>query len=247
MDSPFANLTDEQLLALIREAEGGKPQEQPQKLSVRLNDGTVLEAATQDELNKLVQDKLEAAIRAQRSPVEQPRPQAQPQAQPPAWDMKTFVEKFTEDPDGGLEYLEVAKYGMPVRKAVPQMLAIMAALGQKVNELETASFAPKEAAEREAVTQIIRERGWQPSRQAYEDALVLAKATGRIRAQEQPQPQQPEVPRDERGRFIPPRIPRTTGDQGEQTPEDLIRAAQSMPLDKLHDLLVQAGHFNTSR
>lgn len=248
MASPFDNLSDDQLLALIREAESGnKSQEQAPKFSVNVG-GSVIEAASQEELNAAVQAKLEEALRANR-PAEQPQPQPQPNVPArPSWDMKTFVEKFTNDPDEGLTYMETAKYGMPIRQAVPQMLAIIAALGQKVGELETASFAPKEAAERDAVNEILRSRGWAPSRQAYEDALLVAKATGKIKTTEE-KTQQDHL-RNERGQFtspgtfIPPRIPRTTGgDQGEQNAEEIIRSAWNMPEEKLRQLLVDAGHL----
>jgi len=236
-------LSDEQILALLREAEAGtKPTESAPKLRVSLPDGSFLEAADQDEMSKLVQAKLAEAARGR--VVEMPKREAPPQnpAAPPSWDMKTFVEKFTEDPDAGLEYMEMAKYGMPIRKVVPQMAALLGAMGQKIQELETNSFAPQDAGEREAVQKVMQERNWQPSRQSFQDALLIAKAQGLVK---QPEAKQELPPRNERGQFIPPRVPRTTGggDSEEQALQDAIRAANTMPLDKLRALLQEAGHL----
>jgi hypothetical protein len=247
MVDPFENLSDEQLLAMIREAsrEPGTAKEtpKPEKASVRLADGSVIEAETAEELNRLLAARLEGT----RPAPAREEPKTPPNAGAPApvkWDLNTFTQKFVQDPDEGLEYLEIAKYGMPVRKAVPQMLAITAALAAKVQELETASFAPKVDAERQAVEQIMRERNWAPSRQSFQDALDIAKARGMVRTEEKSQERR-EEPRPQT--FIPPRTPRASSEEQPANEEELLRAANDMPLDQLEELLMRAGHLKARR
>jgi len=252
MDNPFQNMSDADIARWIR-ANSGDPVNEPapaeKPFRVQVGD-SVIEAATADELNKAVQAKLEDALRASRTP--EPAPPVNPGAPPapPKWDMKSFVDTFSTDPDEGLDYLERAKYGISIRKTVPQMLPILGALVQKVQELEAAQFAPREDSERKAVEQILRERQWAPSRQSYQDALDIAKGRGILKpAEEKPV----EQPRNERGQFaspqgatngtvfIPPRTPRTTTDTGSFSQEELLNAAQTMPLDKLKELLKANG------
>lgn len=244
MANPFENLSDAEILRIVREA-GAEGTEAPKKEKVRFTLGNeTIEADTIEEANRIAQEKYAEALRAASA-----RPEANPQpAQPqvPAkveFDMKTFTDKFVNDPDAGLDYLETAKYGMPVRKAVPQLLGAVIALGAKVQELESTSFAPKEAAERQAVEQVMKERGWQPSRQAYEDSLLIAKGRGLIK-ESKPKVDEPAQPQT----FIPPRTPRGTSEGSQEiSNEELLLAAQSMPMDKLEDLLIRGGLLNGKR
>lgn len=239
MDSPFDKMNDEDLLKFVREygKEPGKQDEvvkPTEKLRFQVG-GSVVEADTPEELQRLVQEKFEEAGRAAR-PVEQPQV---PQSKPETFDMKKFTEVFVTDPDAGLDYLEQTKYGMSTRKAVPQLLAGVIALAAKVQELESASFAPKEDSERRAVEQIMKERQWAPSRQSFQDAHDIAKAKGLFGKKEETAV---DPPRDERGRFIPPRVPRATvEDNLSSNLPEILRAAETMPPDKLEAFLLEAG------
>lgn len=240
MASPFDNLNDEQLLAMIREASkegGGHEEAKPPAFKVTLGDGSVLEADSQDNLNKAIQAKLEDAIRSSRTenaPVQTP---TAPGPAKPEWNMETFVKKFTTDPREGMEYYEVANYGMPVGKAVPQMLAGMLAMAQELQELKTAQFAPQVPEERKAVEQIMRERNWQPSRQSFQDAADIARARGLFKAKEE----EPQVPKT----FIPPRVNRSAEDPNADA--EILRNVDRLTDEQIEDLLVKAGHLKTRR
>lgn len=242
MASPFDNLSDAEILKLVREAGNERPTETPkEKVRFTLGNETI-EADTVEEANRIAQEKYAEAIRAA-SVRPDPQPTAPVGAVPAKekFNMKTFTDTFVENPDAGLDYLDMTKYGMSTRQAVPQMLGALLALGAKVQELEAASFAPKENVERQAVEQVMKERGWQPSRQSYEDALLIAKGRGLVKDKES-KPTVVEMPQTQT--FIPPRTPRGTSEESlDLSTEELLVAAQSMPLDKLEDLLRRSGHF----
>jgi hypothetical protein len=239
MASPFDNLNDEQILALVREVskEGGEEKPKSEPLRVTLGDGSILEAATQEDLNKAIQAKFEEAVRSSRreEPAKDP---ATGQAPAPKWDMDTFVKKFTTDPREGMEYYEVSNYGMPVGRAVPQMLAGMVALAQKVQELEATNYAPKVDEERRAVEQVMRERNWQPSRQSFQDALLIAQGSGLLKSKEESRTEPTQT-------FIPPRVPRVSTEEPGTNDAEVLRAAETMELEQLHDILVRAGKLKS--
>ena len=210
-----------------------KPEEKPpEKARVTLEDGSVLEADSYQELSSLLTAKLGEHRKDERTP----EPPAG--APPPKFDMEEFTKRFVKDAREGMEYLETAQYGFPVSKAVPIMAGMVQTLASKVQEIEAQRFLEKHedykpSPENQRVLEgIITQRGWRPGYQAFSDAFAVAKEAGLIKAEigEKP-PETKEKP------FVPPR----TGGKSQATESDLVKAAQDMPLDKLKALLVESG------
>jgi len=240
------NMTDDELLTLMRKAGGVKVEDEPEPKPVqaRLSDGSVVEAPNQEELNKL----LIARLNEIREPEPKKAPEPQPGPQQPApFDYDIFAKKFVKDPREGLEYLDVAETGVPVRKAVPVLLNIVGQMAKKLQEIETQQFLDttpeyKPTVEnRRAVEQIMTERGWQPNRQSLSDAFDIARARGLVKTEERKAEEPPARP------FIPPRSPHVATGPTEPTNDELLAAAQTMPIEKLEELLFSAGILKSRR
>ncbi len=215
-----------------------EPEKPAEKAKVTLEDGTVLEADSYEELSRTLTAKLGEHYKEERKP--EP---GQPAA-PPKFDMEEFTKKFVKDAREGMEYLETAQYGFPVSKAVPIMAGMVQTLASKVQEIEAQRFLEKHedykpSPENQRVLEgIITQRGWRPGYQAFSDAFAVAKEAGLIKAEEKEKPKE-----RQNETFIPPR----TGGRGQQSEGDLVAAAEKMPLDKLENLLIESGYLQKRR
>lgn len=169
---------------------------------------------------------------------------------PGEWDYATFQKKFIEDPRAGMEYLETAKYGMPVSNLVPILIQAVSVQNKKLNDLEAQRFldtTPEyqaNAVNKKAIAQVLETRGWAPTYQTYKDAYHIAVAEGKIKpSQVQEAPSQNQQTSRQ---FVPPRpanraVPR---DESTQDLGQIIEAAQKMPLDQLESFLRKNGGLN---
>ncbi len=239
-DLDFNKMTDEELLEVLTkvkeiEGEGKKPDETkpPEKVSVTLSDGTKIEADNQQELNRLLQAKLEE-YRAE------PEPEHKPAETPakPEFDFKEYEKRFLKDPRKAQEYMEITQYGMPVTNMIPFLVAGIAQMAKKVEELEAYRFvsetegyeASPEA--RRAIEQVMRERNWRPSYETLQDAYLIAKGRGLIEAKE---------PKTEKKPYVPPRVSGAGSEPSQDQINEITARGYEMPMEDLEKLLVKAG------
>ncbi len=245
-DNP-EQLSEEELKQLMAaNTDGGteepppeKPQEKPR---VTLEDGSVLEAESWEQLSKDLSARL-GEHRAVPDKPEAPQPGVPPA--PPKFDMDEFTKRFVKDAREGMEYLETAQYGFPVSRAVPVIAMTMKALADSVQEIQAQRFLDSNddyvpTPENQKILEgIVTKRGWKPGYQSLNDAFAVAKTQGLIKPKEKKQPEQ-----SQEAPFIPPRSNRSALNTSE---EDLHQTATDMPLDKLENLLVQAGFLKSKR
>ena len=224
-DTNLDNLTDEQILALIRKAEkgeesGGKKQE---RVKVQLGNGEVIEADSPEALNQILAARLSEHRETETIDPEPTNPQGT-QALPKKFDYKKFEKTFVEDPVAGLDYADEVRFGAPLKQVLPQLGMLVGTLAKKVQELETQQFLDTTpdyeptVQNRKAIEQVMSERGWQPSRQTLEDAFAIASAKGLIKSSES----KGRKSEPESEQFIPPR---TKGSFEQRQPDDELRAA----------------------
>lgn len=247
MDNPFEGMTDEQLFALMQkmqqqEGEGTAvtpPAPKPEPLRYQLTDGSVVEAPNAEEMNKALLARLQAQQPEPPEPT-QTTPQIQPT--PETYDHEKFAKLLTKDAREGLDYVDKVQFGMPVRQLVPILVAGMAQLTQRLQKAETQQFIDANPEyqggpeTRRAIETIMQERHWQPTRETLQDAYDIARGRGLVKAKkEEPKPETTTPA------FIPPRPPSRGNATDEPSTQDIIRQANDMPFEKLHDLLVEAG------
>jgi hypothetical protein len=229
------SLSDEDLVQLME-----KTPENHETVSTQLPDGTTLEAANQEELNKLLVAKL-GEYRERDEEVAPPPPPQQMGPPPVKWDYKKFQEKFIADPRDGMEYMETSQYGMPTSKLVPLLVNAMGNMAKKMEELEAQDFinsTPEyepSVENRKAVEKLMLERNWKPSRQTFADAFDIAKSRGLVKTREDDREESKSKP------FIAPRIKRTTGHEETLPDSDLIDKANAMSMKDLEKVLMSAG------
>lgn len=234
-------LTPEEITFLLGdgEGEGNNNNTQPppnQTVTARLPDGTVLEAANHEELARL----LEARMEAKPQPTQ---PQNQNQTRP-SWDVETFKRKFIEDPTEGLGYLEESKHGFRTADVIKALMPVLKNMNDRLEATEaqhfidtTEDYEPSDA-NKEVLNRIISQKGWAKNAETMKDAWAIAKDRGMVKV-ETPQ----EKPKE---RKAPPRITSDSGSQSDAN-ADLMARANSMPLDKLEELLINAGMLTQSR
>jgi hypothetical protein len=243
----LANLSDEEILALLEKASATKGGDPPKEtVKAQLPDGTVLEADSAEELNRLLVAKLGEYREA-----DEPEPQVQQQQVPQvpqelkfgAAEQKKFAELFVQDAASGLEYLETKKYGMPVSKLVPLLVMGLGQMTTKIQELEAESFVNgtegynPSVENRKTIEKVMADRGWKPSRQTFSDAFDIARAKGLItaKAENTTNNVRKETP------FIPPRTPKQSGSDQQLTETELLNKASNMKLEDLENLLFEGG------
>jgi len=239
----FSNMTDEELKTIldeVKKVEGQPVEPESKKVSVKLSDGSVIEAGSQEELNRLLAAKLDE-YRAE------PEPKPEPQGnKPPEWSMEDFTKKFLKDPREGIEYLETVKYGFPVSNMIPLLVAGMASQAKKLQELEAQRFIDTNTEynpsveNRRVIENIMRERNWQPSYQTMQDAFDIARARGLVKTKE------PLVKKEEERPFVPPRV-NSSGAENRGANEELVTKAYGLPIEQLEELLIQSGVLKSRR
>ena len=208
-----------------------EPPKPPEKVSVTLSDGSVLEAANHEELNRLLLAKLTEYRQA-----EEPTPQEPEKVE---FNFKTFEEKFLKDPREAQEYMEITQYGMPVTKMVPFLIAGLAQTARRLQELEAYRFVSETEGykaspqNRAVIEQIMRERGWQPSYQTLQDAYLIAKGRGLI--DEKPPETKPTTP------YTPPRVGGAGSEPSADSVRELRERAYEASLEELENFLIKAG------
>ncbi len=218
-----------------------KPEETPpkEKARVTLEDGTVLEADSYEDLSKTLTAKLGEHYK------EPPKESAAQPAVQPKFEMEKFTQLFVKDAREGMDYLETTQYGFPVSKAMPLVVQAMGKLAEKVQVMEGQRFLDthqdyEPSPENQRVIEgIIANRGWKAGYEAFSDAFAIAKSAGMIKAkatkkEDEPPKEQP---------FVPPR----TNVRGQSGEGDLLAAAEKMSLDKLEALLIESGYLKRGR
>ncbi len=253
----YENMSEEELLGLLQQERSNTrtnhaEDDKPAKQTVTLADGSTIEADSSEELNKLLTAKLQEYRNAEVTPpTVQTPPPGLTKAEKVAWDYKTFQNTYLDDPRNGQDYMETARFGQPVTPLIPAILQAVIAQQQKIQELEqqrfldtTEGYVPN-AANKATIDKIIAERGWQPSYQSYQDAFDIAARRGLVQVKASERDSEPETRRETpRTQGIPPRgnsRSRTNG--GPQTAEALTQAAWDMPMDKLQNVLRDAGYL----
>jgi len=233
-DRNLEDLTEAELLSLMENAQ--KPDEGQKPSSEK--------HYTQEEVDQLVAERMQAAKPPEPVKTEKPSDPNQPQT-PQPWDYDQFKEKFLRDPREALDYVDEAQYGMPVRKLVPVLMAGLTQLAKQQQESEKSRFlssaddfeaTPENS---QVIEQILQERGWQPSYQAYEDALAIGVRQGRIKGKAKP-PEKPPEPSVQPPPDLPP------GGQSE-VPDALLQNAENMEMDDLEKLLLKSGVITHGR
>jgi hypothetical protein len=251
----LSNLSDEEILALLEKAsatKGGDPNLQKHEtVKAQLPDGTVLEADTAEELNRLLVAKLGEYREA-----DEPEPIQQQQQVPqipqelkfgPA-EQKKFAELFVQDAAAGMEFLETKKYGMPVSKLVPLLVMGLGQMTTKIQELEAESFVNgtegynPSVENRKTIEKVMAERNWKPSRQTFSDAFDIARAKGLINVEKASSAANNTANlRSETKTFIPPRTPKQSSSDQQLTETELLNKASNMKLEDLENLLFEGG------
>ncbi len=163
-----------------------------------------------------------------------PEPVREP-SKPTEWSYDKFAETFRSDPREGLDYVDQAQYGMPVRRMVPALMVGVAQLMKEVQDLRNREFVRSTSSEAlPAVEQIIKERGWTPNAQAYDDALAIAKAKGLVKGETKEAHQESVTP--------PPRIPR-----GVTEPQEDLSALDNLSPEQIEEVLFKKGVISQRR
>jgi hypothetical protein len=226
VDTAINNMTDEELDALIAElARGGgeKKEETPAE--------PVAPAAMP------TAEAIAAQVAAQMPKAPEPTAPQQVNA-PPAFDQKKYAELFINDAGAAQEYLETVTYGMPLKKMLPGLLQVVAAQNTQLAELNTyraAASVPDYAKHKTVVDQLVKERGWQPSPQSYQDALDIARSRNMLPVEDAP----PVAPTRSNA---PPRLPASRSGGGDKTTLDsMIANARNLTDEQLDELAFKAG------
>lgn len=231
-------LSDAELLQLVTPDEGND--ERPVRHTAAMPDGSIVEADSAEELNRILTAKL-AEYREREVPNEPAPVSSDPKVR--KWDYKTFSDMFVADPRAGMEYLEETQTGIQggFTKLVPMLVNALGTLTSKVEELETQDFlntTPEyqpSVENRKVLDQIIVDRGWKVNSTTLSDAFDIAKARGMISGGRQTRQSEPAP-------FVPPRVRRAMGtEEPEVTTEEIVNAAHEMPMKDLQRLLLAAG------
>lgn len=231
-------LSDAELLDLVTPDSGND--DRPVRHTAAMPDGSVIEADSAEELNRLLTAKL-AEYREREVPDEPVPTPGEPKLR--KWDYKTFSDMFVADPRAGMEYLEETQTGIQggYTKLVPMLVNALGQLSTKVELLETQDFlntTPEyqpSVENRKVLDQIIVDRGWKVNSTTLSDAFDIAKARGMISGGRQSR-------QSESAPFVPPRIRRAMGtEEPETTTEEIINAAHEMPIKDLQKLLIAGG------
>jgi hypothetical protein len=227
VDTAINNMTDEELDALIAElARGGgeKKEEAP-----------VVETPTPAQPTA---EEIARQVAAQMPPAQVASQTAQPVTAPPAFDQKKYAELFINDAGAAQEYLETVKYGMPLSKMLPGLMQVVATQNQQLQELNTyraAASVPDYAKHKTVVDQLVKERGWSPSPQSYQDALDIARSRNMLPVDEAA----PVAPTRSNA---PPRLPASRSGGGDKTTLDsMIANARNLTDEQLDELAFKAG------
>jgi hypothetical protein len=226
MDNEFlkqalGELSDEDIQTLLAEFGGGKPDEKPVEKAAPVVDENRLADSVAD---KLVQ-------KANKEPRQAPAPE------PVEFDQDQYAKLLVKDARKAQQYLEQATYGVAVGQLVPALVAGMAGLVSKVQELERGSFnsqVPEYAnpETRAVIEAVMAENGWEPSSRNLQNAVAIARGTGRLEASEEPA----------RRSGPPPRLPRAKGQEiPEMTEEAILDRAAKMSDEELENFLLRAG------
>jgi len=161
----------------------------------------------------------------------------QPKPQPKAneFNYEEFAQEFVKDPAAAIDKAFAAKIGVPLTASLPTLAQAVAALINRVQELEAEAFLddhPEFDPTEENIAvleEIMTERNWQPGRQAYEDALRIAYQTGRIKPKEDT-------------KEVPPKLPAGQSTvQEEEVTEELLEQVSKMTDDELEQFLRKKG------
>lgn len=233
-------LSDAELLDLVT-PDSNDGNDRPVRHTAAMPDGTVVEADSAEELNRLLTAKL--AEYRERETVPDSHDPAPSDPKVRKWDYKTFSDMFVADPRAGMEYLEETQTGIQggYTKLVPMLVNALGALSSKVEELEAQDFlntTPEyqpSVENRKVLDQIISERGWKVNSTSLSDAFDIASRRGLIREARQSRQSEPSP-------FVPPRIRRAMGtEEPETTVDEIVKAAEEMPMKDLQRLLLAAG------
>jgi hypothetical protein len=226
-------MTDEQLLELIN-ARGKKDDTPKEKVKVQLQNGEVVEGATAEEVNAILAAKYNQATKPDEE-VEQVTNGAAPKL--PKFAYEKFSKTFVDDPLAGLDYADESTMGFSSRKVLPVMVQTMATLLQQVQDLQSKNFKPYQEHPAE-IEQVMKERGWQKSPQALEDAYMIAQGKGLIKTEKQ-------ETKKEEPTFLPPRVGKRSTESLSTTEQEVLSKAETMDLSDLEDILRQAGRLKT--
>lgn len=232
-------LSDAELLDLV--TPDSEEDHAPVRHTAAMPDGSVIEADSAEELNRILTAKL-AEYREREVDTSTPPP-APGDQKVRKWDYKTFSDMFVADPRAGMEYLEETQTGIQggFTKLVPMLVNALGQLTTKVEELEAQDFlntTPEyqpSVENRKILDQIIVDRGWKVNSTTLSDAFDIAKARGMISGGRQTRQSEPAP-------FVPPRVKRAMGtEEPETTIEEIVNAAHEMPMKDLQKLLLSAG------
>ena len=253
--SEFDNFTPEELAQLKAEVDQRlQANESPKETQVRLTlpSGEVVEGTQQE-----VQGKVDEFYAHQRQTQHQPKQNEDR----PQFDQKQFFEKANSNFDDGMNYYWETKYGYKPH----DMISLLAASVNKLNvQLQEQNFERTVTKidgfhvsdkNKEALNKIIREKGWDGSQSAYQDAFYLAQGRGLLEGapkqdfkfpQGTPQPggnkpYNPAPGYDPDNYSAPPRVGQGAFPESASQPavDEFYNRTVDMPTDKVRSILEQ--------